>query len=600
MLWKDSETKVDFLNFKYLSDQVVEIALDKNLSPATIGIYGDWGSGKSSLMEMVKEELENNITQEKILIVDFNGWTFEGYEDAKTALCGSILDELANLKGITAEVKDRILALIKKVDVNKIVSKGIKYGIDFALTGGIGTLSELTLAGLVSAVKSKVTGASEEEVKLILDALKNEESKRASVKNFSKEFKILLDDSKVDHVVVFIDELDRCLPDTILDIFEALRLFLYVPGTTFIIGADQRMVQYAVKTRYKDIPGNEMDISKEYMEKLIQYPVKIPQLNEKEVKQYISCLLLQKDLGEDFKKITDVVNNLTIDEELSTDLLKGKYDECFAERCKEALDLAHQISSVLAFIMKGNPRHCKRFLNTLFMRLSMAKSRHVNLNRKVLAKLMMVELYKSSFYDLLEDKNNKEDLKHLEDGKYESIQGEISKWISDTWIQEWAQNSPKLYQVDLAPYYYFSREKRRYKSSSMANLRPEVRKALEGLLSGTSKGLNDVLKISNDMLPVEREEIANVLFEEMNKDEKLDKKILKAYVEFMIASNLTLEAKNCLMSIPASKFETGNIGTISQLFDKLENKDRGELADYLKTNQTIASQVVTTIKLLNK
>ena len=115
----------------------------------------------------------------------------------------------------------------------------------------------------------------------------------------------------------------------------------------------------------------------------------------------------------------------------------------------------------------------------------------------------------------------------------------------------------------------------------MANLRPEVRKALEGLLSGTSKGLNDVLKISNDMLPVEREEIANVLFEEMNKDEKLDKKILKAYVEFMIASNLTLEAKNCLMSIPASKFETGNIGTISQLFDKLENKDRGELADYL-------------------
>ena len=300
------------------------------------------------------------------------------------------------------------------------------------------------------------------------------------------------------------------------------------------------------------------------------------------------------------EKYCSTHDHLEVCKDLKDESGKSYDDECFAERCKEALDLAHQISSVLAFIMKGNPRHCKRFLNTLFMRLSMAKSRHVNLNRKVLAKLMMVELYKSSFYDLLEDKNNKEDLKHLEDGKYESIQGEISKWISDTWIQEWAQNSPKLYQVDLAPYYYFSREKRRYKSSSMANLRPEVRKALEGLLSGTSKGLNDVLKISNDMLPVEREEIANVLFEEMNKDEKLDKKILKAYVEFMIASNLTLEAKNCLMSIPASKFETGNIGTISQLFDKLENKDRGELADYLKTNQTIASQVVTTIKLLNK
>ena len=54
-MWKDSEADLDFLNFNYLAQQVVEISKDDNLSPATIGVYGDWGSGKSSLMKMVKK-----------------------------------------------------------------------------------------------------------------------------------------------------------------------------------------------------------------------------------------------------------------------------------------------------------------------------------------------------------------------------------------------------------------------------------------------------------------------------------------------------------------------------------------------------------------
>ena len=45
--------------------------------------------------------------------------------------------------------------------------------------------------------------------------------------------------SKVENVVVFIDELDRCLPDTVLEVFEAMRLFLFVEGMSFVIGADE-------------------------------------------------------------------------------------------------------------------------------------------------------------------------------------------------------------------------------------------------------------------------------------------------------------------------------------------------------------------------
>lgn len=59
--------------------------------------------------------------------------------------------------------------------------------------------------------------------------------------------------SKVENVVVFIDELDRCQPDTILEVFEAMRLFLFVEGTSFIIGADERLIQYAIKSKYPQI-----------------------------------------------------------------------------------------------------------------------------------------------------------------------------------------------------------------------------------------------------------------------------------------------------------------------------------------------------------
>ena len=83
----------------------------------------------------------------------------------------------------------------------------------------------------------------------------------------------MLKDSKVENVVVFIDELDRCNPDTVLDVFEAMRLFLFVDGMSFVIGADQRLIQYAIKTKYKEVPGNNLDIGKEYLEKVIQYPI---------------------------------------------------------------------------------------------------------------------------------------------------------------------------------------------------------------------------------------------------------------------------------------------------------------------------------------
>ena len=86
-MWKDSETELDYLDFDYLIETIINIIKNDNLLPSTIGVYGDWGSGKSSLINMSVSSIKED---EDIVLIYFNGWLFEDYEDAKTALLGSI------------------------------------------------------------------------------------------------------------------------------------------------------------------------------------------------------------------------------------------------------------------------------------------------------------------------------------------------------------------------------------------------------------------------------------------------------------------------------------------------------------------------------
>ena len=297
-MWKDSETIIDYLNFDYIIDAVVKLVLDEDLSPSSIGLYGDWGSGKSSLMKMVEQHLIS-MNDKSILCIRFNGWLFEGYEDAKTALCGTILESIHKKEGLSSQVKGKVRKLWNKVDVQKILGKGIRYGLDYFMTGGVLSLTDFTISQITNALKKNAENVTEEDIAKALRSLKTDNNIRKDIKNFHDEFEKILKETNIKHLVVFIDELDRCSPETILDIIEAMRLFLFAKGTSFVIGADQRLIEYAIKTKYKEVIGNNLDIGREYMEKVIQYPVNIPALDENEVEQYISCLLLEKDLDKD-------------------------------------------------------------------------------------------------------------------------------------------------------------------------------------------------------------------------------------------------------------------------------------------------------------
>lgn len=59
-MWSDNETDIDLLGFQHLADAVVSIVRRDDLLPATIGVYGDWGSGKSSLLKIIQNQLDED------------------------------------------------------------------------------------------------------------------------------------------------------------------------------------------------------------------------------------------------------------------------------------------------------------------------------------------------------------------------------------------------------------------------------------------------------------------------------------------------------------------------------------------------------------
>lgn len=532
-MWKDSETELDFLDYEYLVNSVKEIVFNDNLLPASIGIYGDWGSGKSSLIHMCKKQLENE--DENIQCIVFNGWLFESYDDAKSAILGSILDEIKSNEKTTTETKSILKGLYKSIDKLKLAKIVLGVGVDTITTGGFGTLLKLLLNTTEKSVKI------EDLVQNIKDEL-NFNDLRDDLREFQANFEKLIKESKISRLVVFIDELDRCRPDTILDTLEAIKLFMFTGNVVFVIGADERHISYAVRSKFSEIEGIQIDIGKEYLEKLIQYPIRIPRLNNKEVEIYLGCLLLQAEFNNElFEKVLTEINRQKKDDFEKLSLVKVKenielndnedaiYDNC--------VSIATQLSVVLSSGLHGNPRQCKRFLNTLDMRQRMAKYKNKELDRKILAKIMMLEYIKPALFNKLNElliKNElSKELSIFELGDKDKIKGKcpsLKTWENDEWALNWAKSEPLLSDKDLKLYFYFSRTSLDEKISRVSSiLSPESKKILDDLCSKADAKINTAIdEISN----ISESEIANILEAlavKMLSEIKIDDKYFKSF-----------------------------------------------------------------------
>ena len=106
---------------------------------------------------------------------------------------------------------------------------------------------------------------------------------------------------------------------------------------------DERHVTYAIRSKFDDIEGINMDIGKEYQEKLIQYPIRIPCMNKDETEFYIMCLLSENELNE--TEFEDLLKFLqakrkqnSLEFSITMEILK-EYDERIATKLNDSLDL---------------------------------------------------------------------------------------------------------------------------------------------------------------------------------------------------------------------------------------------------------------------
>src|SRR5438445_5488858 len=117
-MWADNETRIDLLGFDFLVDELLVVLRDPRLLPVTVGVAGDWGSGKSSLLGMAEQALADD---GKFLAVSFSPWRFEDYEDVKGALMAAVISALQERsradENFHEKAKKRLGGLVRRVNL---------------------------------------------------------------------------------------------------------------------------------------------------------------------------------------------------------------------------------------------------------------------------------------------------------------------------------------------------------------------------------------------------------------------------------------------------------------------------------------------------
>ncbi len=527
-MWSDNETAIDFLGFQYLVDGITSIIRNERLLPATVGVFGDWGSGKSSLLEMAAKEVVEK--DEDVLLVSFNGWGFEGVEDAKSALIGTILDEVGNSRTLEGKAVVIFQKLVSRVNWFRVAATTAKYGVAYALAGPVG-VGMVAGGDTLKQAAGKAAGAN--DVDAVSEFIKPDSGSevRQAVREFRKDFAELLEATNIKTLVVVIDDLDRCLPDTVIETLEAIKLFLFAPKTVFLLGADERLVKYAVRNRFPDLPGDNVEVGRDYLEKLIQFPVRIPSLDAHEMETYINLLFTQHAPGlfpGEFEKAREaslqVDSESLLDVRLNLEIARKTFKEVTPE-LEDNLGIAQRIAPVLAKGLNGNPRQCKRFLNMLMMRKGMGDSKKLQLKLGVLAKLMLLEYFKPEWFRVLAEAQAIENgkprcLSLLEAGSEPSEETEtdseqnndadttldesFSAWLADDWMKEWLCSLPGLSKIDLRRYFHFSRDRLGALSSAVQRMTPAAQEVL-GMLLDASKAQRKIglKKSKSDLSPAD-------------------------------------------------------------------------------------------------
>lgn len=353
--------------------------------PFTIGISGGWGDGKSSYVELThyylneKDLLPNN-TKQKVIFIPFSAWPFTNSDELWRALILEISRVLYNVpsgypplmpvdrpitpkrKGLFFAISELLSqdalvldqapnppppfpeydALLNRLDqrlytrVERHPEPQAEFNQQATLLALInGTLAALgAISPLIAGLRSFL--GLEDKVKPVdlLQQQRNEFTRQTiqSVMDFRQEFQRLFTTrAGGQRVCIFIDDLDRCLPNVALDLLEAIKIFLGHIECVFIVAADQQLIGQGLRLRYRDLyeSGKAEEVEKylidkgqQYLEKIIQLGIRVPPRSADQTHAFISAQFplwipatdfIQLAIGSNPRRIKQFCNRLSFD-----------------------------------------------------------------------------------------------------------------------------------------------------------------------------------------------------------------------------------------------------------------------------------------------
>jgi hypothetical protein len=383
-LWSDEPATTDLLSFDAIAETVVDALFDEGLNPVALGISGSWGSGKTTVLNLIDGHVKerSKASDTTVIVVRADPWRYDPTVGPKESLIAAVLQELvAEFKGgdlVMEAATSAFKKLVKRVNW----SKAIKMAATTALTAQLPSLDAV--------------------MTLVSDEPETLESDKG-MDAFRGEFQALLNEPALSHVsqvVVLVDDLDRCLPDTVVDTLEAIRLFLSAEGMSFVIAADEVRVAEAIQQKLQApaAPTETESTASLYLHKIVQTTIPVPALSYFDTRAYLFLLLARTQVDPEVYAtlVTDCDTLRTAAGSLDDLKLPADVDLSLQ------MATASRLTPILYEKFQGNPRRIKRFMNDLYVRRTVAGRRGISLKPDAIAKLMVIEkLLEKDFDDLL-------------------------------------------------------------------------------------------------------------------------------------------------------------------------------------------------------
>jgi predicted KAP-like P-loop ATPase len=544
-MWRDSESDKDFLNFTELAEQIATLATNPALLPISIGVFGTWGTGKSTVLKLVetrllklKEDEKEEASEENKtitpIIVKFDAWMYQGFDDARAALMEVVASELLRV----AEKKTTFIEKAKNFAGRVNYFRGLGMIADFGLGMALGIPPGLlTHAG--SAVSSVLAGNVTEdqygefkkeavEAKKGLADLVKPVKKRtppAEIEDFRKEFGELLEGMNTT-LVLFIDNLDRCLPDVAIGTLEAIRLFLFMPRTAFVIAADEDMIRHSVAKHFNDPNASHV---RDYLDKVIQVPLRVPQVGADDLRAYMYSLFVGLVAPDKLVSVQERLMAALQDAWKGASFEKAEIAKLAGDppELLDNLAIADRLAPILAGAPKiqGNPRIVKRLLNAVSLRRVLAGNRKMNVDFATLAKLAVFERCTDgpatlALYQLVMDGKDAEKLLLPQD-KVKGKAPELPKdWTTHAdFIEQWRAMEPVFDSAaKLRPAMFLSRDVMA-PARSRSGLSDAAREAVAALLKITDVNSPVGKTLIEGLSPSDRQAVMPALIEAMREED---------------------------------------------------------------------------------